>query len=251
MNEIQQNETTPNSRLGKVALITGASSGLGAATVTAFADAGYHVAAVDIRSSTKPARSLGSGTIMRFSADVTDAQAMEQAVSEAFSRFHRIDALINCAGIDHTLWIEELSVEQFDQVIGVNLRGPFLLAKLVWPIMRRQGGGHIVNVASTAALRAWGGASAYHASKFGLVGLSRGLGVEGRECGIDVITVIPGGMRTQFFDRFRDQGIPLPPEENLQDPDHVAKTILFAVTMPQGSVVQEILVTPRLETSWP
>src|SRR5690606_29397380 len=128
---------------------------------------------------------------------------------------------------DHTYWIEEMTIQQFDQVLEVNLRGPFLIAKAVWPVMRRNGGGKIVNVASTAAVRAWSGASAYHASKFGLLGLSRGLGVEGRECGIDVTTIIPGGMRTHFFDRFADQGIPMPDNDCLQEPARVAETILF------------------------
>jgi NAD(P)-dependent dehydrogenase (short-subunit alcohol dehydrogenase family) len=251
MNEEHMSGTPRISRSGKVALVTGASSGLGAATAMTLADAGFDVAALDLRSPSEPPASRGPGTVTYSAVDVADARAVERAISEVMSIFQRIDVLVNCAGIDHTYWIEELSVEQFDQVIDVNLRGPFLMAKAVWPVMRRQGGGHIVNVASTAALRAWGGATAYHASKFGLLGLSRALGVEGRECGIDVTTIIPGGMRTHFFDRFSVQGIPLPPEENLQDPQHVAQTILFAVTMPQGSVVQEILVTAPLEMSWP
>ena len=121
----------------------------------------------------------------------------------------------------------------------------------VFPAMRRQGGGHIVNIASTAAVRAWGNASAYHASKWGLRGFSRGLGVEGRADGIRVTTVIPGGMRTGWFDRFPEQGIPLPDEDHLQDPANVAATILFACQMPPGSAIQEIMVTPLTETSWP
>jgi NAD(P)-dependent dehydrogenase (short-subunit alcohol dehydrogenase family) len=94
----------------------------------------------------------------------------------------------------------------------VNLRGPFLIAKAVLPVMRRRRSGYIINVASTAAVRAWGNASAYHASKWGLVGFSRGLGVEGRADNIKVTTVIPGGMKTHWFDRFPEQGIPLPDE---------------------------------------
>jgi NAD(P)-dependent dehydrogenase (short-subunit alcohol dehydrogenase family) len=159
--------------------------------------------------------------------------------------------VVNCAAIDHTLSVAEMTVEQWDQVIGVNLRGPFLMAKAALPVMQRQRSGHIVNIASTAATRAWANASAYHASKWGVVGFGRGLGVEGRADGIRVTTVIPGGMRTHFFDRFADQGIPMPDEGNLQNPANVAQVIVFAVQMPPDSAMQEVIVTPVTETSWP
>jgi NAD(P)-dependent dehydrogenase (short-subunit alcohol dehydrogenase family) len=144
-----------------------------------------------------------------------------------------------------------MTVAQWDQVIGVNLRGPFLVAKAALPIMRRQGGGHIFNIASTAATRAWANAAAYHASKWGLVGFGRGLGVEGRADHVRVTTVIPGGMRTHFFDRFVEQGIPLPDEANLQDPANVASVIVFAAMLPPESNIPEVMVMPLTETSWP
>ena len=158
---------------------------------------------------------------------------------------------MNCAAIDHTLSVDEMTVEQWDMVIGVNLRGPFLFAKAALPIMRKQHYGHIINIASTAATRAWANAAAYHASKWGLVGFSRGLGVEGRADGIRVTTIIPGGMRTHFFDRFVEQGIPLPEEKNLQDPSNVAQAIVFATKVPPDSALQEMIITPMTETSWP
>jgi NAD(P)-dependent dehydrogenase (short-subunit alcohol dehydrogenase family) len=157
---------------------------------------------------------------------------------------------VNCAGIDHILPVEDLSVEQFDRVISINLRGPFLAAKAVFPATRRQGG-DIINIASTAAVRAWAHASAYHASKWGLRGLSRGLSVEGRADNIRVTTVIPGGMRTGWFETFPEQNIPLPDPSTLQDPANVAGAILLAVSMPADSAVQEIVVTPPGEPSWP
>jgi NAD(P)-dependent dehydrogenase (short-subunit alcohol dehydrogenase family) len=230
-----------------VALVTGAASGLGAATAQVFAGAGFRVAALDLNAE----RISGNERIAPFPCDVTDAASVTAIVDAILARFGRIDAAINCAGIDHTYWLEELTVEQFDQIIAVNLRGPFLVAKAVWPAMKRQGGGHIVNVTSTAAIRAWSGASAYHASKFGLLGLGRGLSVEGRQDNIRVTSLIPGGMDTGFFERFKEQGIPLPDPSTLQRPVDVAQAILFAVTAPAGSVVQEMVVTPIGEPSWP
>ena len=142
-------------RAGRVALVTGAASGLGKAVVEAFAGAGYRVAALDLDGG----RIAGGERIEPASCDVSDAAAVERTVGEVLARHGRIDVAVSCAGVDFTYWLDELTVEQFDRVIGVNLRGPFLIAKAVWPAMRRQGGGHVVNIASTAALRAWSGAS--------------------------------------------------------------------------------------------
>lgn len=240
---------------GKVALVTGAGSGLGAATARAFAEAGCAVACVDLdeQNTGRVSRDLAALDVpsIAIGCDVSNAAAVAAAVRTTAERLGRLDVVVNCAAIDHTLSVDEMSVEQWDAVIGVNLRGPFLMAKAALLIMRRQGGGHIVNVASTAATRAWANASAYHASKWGLVGFSRGLGVEGRQDGIRVTTIIPGGMKTHFFDRFADQGIPMPDDANLQRPENVAQVILFAVRMPPDSALQEVIVTPVTETSWP
>ncbi len=235
----------------RVAVVTGAASGLGAASVEVFREAGFATVALDLRSRESGDSQADCCASVWWTLDVSDAEAVSDVVQQILERFGRIDVVVNCAGIDHTHWIEELSIEQFDQVLGVNLRGPFLIAKAVWPVMRRQGSGHIVNVASTAGVRTWSGASAYHASKFGLIGMSRGLSIEGREAGIRLTTVIPGGMQTNFFDRFVEQGIPLPGAETLQSPTSVARSILFAVTMDPQSVVQEIVITPPNEPSWP
>jgi NAD(P)-dependent dehydrogenase (short-subunit alcohol dehydrogenase family) len=240
---------------GKVVLITGAGSGLGEATAHAFARAGSAVVSIDINQEAveRVSRDLGRFDVeaVAMQCDVSDARAVFRTIAAVVDRFGRLDVVVNNAAIDHTVSVDEMTVEQWDQVIGVNLRGPFLVAKAALVAMRRQRSGHIVNVASTAATRAWANAAAYHASKWGLVGFSRGLGVEGRSDGIRVTTIIPGGMRTRFFDRFIEQGIPMPEEENLQDPANVAELILCAVRMPRDSVLQEMIVTPLTETSWP
>lgn len=249
-------ETETSAKLsGSVALVTGAGSGLGAATARALAAAGCAVACLDLdpdaAGRTASGIAAGDHDATGWGCDVADAAAVEAAVGEILARWGRVDIAVNAAGVDHTYPIHELTVAQWDHVIAVNLRGPFLVAKTVWPAMRRQGDGHIVNIASTAALRAWSGASAYHASKFGLLGFGRGLGMDGRADGIRVTTVIPGGMRTNFFERFVAQGISLPDEAGLQDPADVAAAIVFAVSAPPGSVVQELVVTPPNEPGWP
>lgn len=244
-----------NSLEGKVVLVTGAGSGLGAATTRAFADAGCQLACVDINQAAlaDTCRTLSEqgASSLALPCDVTDADSVAEVARSAGEWAGRLDILVNCAAIDYTCSVEEMSVEQWDRELAVNLRAPFLFAKAVVPWMKRQGSGHIFNIASTAAVRAWANASAYHASKWGVLGLSRGLSVEGRAHGIRVTTIIPGGMQTHFFDRFVEQGIPLPDPANLQDPAAVAETIVFAARIPARSALQELLITPINETSWP
>jgi NAD(P)-dependent dehydrogenase (short-subunit alcohol dehydrogenase family) len=171
----------------------------------------------------------------------------ESDIAAALDGLGRLDVLVNNAAVDFTVPIEELSTAQWDAVINVNLRGPFLLSKHAAALMKRQGSGHIVNIASTAAKRTWPNASAYHASKWGLLGLSHALHAELRPHRIKVSAVVAGGMRTPFLlDRFPDidPGV-------LQDPANVAATIRFLLTLPEETVIPEVMVLPMRESSWP
>ncbi|HEY8476508.1 MAG TPA: SDR family oxidoreductase [Chloroflexota bacterium] len=236
---------------GKVAMVTGAAGGLGAAIAEVFAEAGARLALVDLDEErlrrASPARSVAADQPLLLAADVSDPLQVERVVTDAVAALGGVDVLVNNAGVDYTLPLIDLSVEQWQRVLGVNLTGAFLFTRAVFPIMRDRGGGHIVNVASTAARRGWANATAYCASKFGLVGFTQALLVEGRPHNIRATVLVPGGMRTSFFDR-----LPEPPDpRNLQDPRAVAEVALFVVTRPPGSVVHEVLVCPPTETSWP
>jgi NAD(P)-dependent dehydrogenase (short-subunit alcohol dehydrogenase family) len=238
----------------KVVLITGSGSGLGEATAHAFVRQGAKVAVLDVNAAAaqrvKQALGVCDTGSMAIACDVSDAAEAGKSVEAVINRFGRLDVLVNNAAIDYTSPVREMTIEQWQKVIAVNLTGPFVLAKAALPHLARSRG-HIVNVASIAATRAWANASAYHASKWGLVGFSRALGVECRADGVRVTTLLPGGMRTHFFDRFLEQGIPMPDEANLQDPSSVAEVIVFSVALPRNSALQEVIVTPMTETSWP
>jgi NAD(P)-dependent dehydrogenase (short-subunit alcohol dehydrogenase family) len=235
----------------KIAFVTGGGRGLGAAICNALAAAGATVVVADINfeNAHAVAREVGKagGQAHALQVDIGAEEQVQQAIAETLSSYGRLDALINNAGIDFTLPIDELSVEQWDAVVRTNLRGPFLLCKYASPVMRRHGSGHIINIASTAAKRAWPNASAYHASKWALLGLSHALHAELRPHGIKVSAVIAGGMRTPFLlDRFPD----LDPGV-LQDPANVAATVCFLLTQPAETVIPEVMVLPMRETSWP
>jgi NAD(P)-dependent dehydrogenase (short-subunit alcohol dehydrogenase family) len=236
---------------GSVALVTGGGSGLGAELCNVLAGAGARVIAADIslERATRTADSLRAAgqQVQAIELDVSEQAAVDAAFDELARNYGSIDILVTTAGTDVTLPFDELPAEDWERVLGVNLRGPFLLAHAAYPLMKAQGRGQIVNITSTAAKRVWPNASAYHASKWGLLGLSHALHVEGRSCGVKVTAVVAGGMRTPFIlERFpeTDPGL-------LQDPRTVAEAIRFVLTLPPESVIAELMVLPMRETSWP
>jgi NAD(P)-dependent dehydrogenase (short-subunit alcohol dehydrogenase family) len=239
---------------GKVAFVTGAASGLGAALALELARAGADIVAADVRPA--PLQAVvadlrGHGVRAEALAlDVGDPAAARDAIEGTVARMGRLDILVNNAGTDVTLPIDALSEQDWLRVIGTNLNGPFLLAKHAAARMREHNGddgGDIINIVSTAAKRAWPNASAYHASKWGLLGLSHALHAELRPHGIRVTAVVAGGMRTPFLlDRFPD----LDPDQ-LQDPAVVAQAIVQVLLLPRESVIPELTILPMQETSWP
>lgn len=236
---------------GRVALVTGAGSGLGEAVAFALSRARVAVVAADINEEeanrVAAQVSLHGGHATPFKVDVSDASQVEEMVQAALNQYGRIDFLINNAGVDHTLPITEMTLDQWNRVIGVNLTGAFICSKAVFRAMQAQGGGHIVNVASTAGKRGWPNATAYCASKFGLVGFTQALAAEGRPFGIKASLIVPGGMRTHFFDRLEEK----PDPKNLNDPSNVANVIVFTLSQPAECNINEVIVCSVNETSWP
>ncbi|MCC6858151.1 MAG: SDR family oxidoreductase [Bryobacterales bacterium] len=236
---------------GAVTLVTGAGRGLGAAICEVLSEAGAVICAADICA--QPAADLAAALPrngaehMAAALDVGDESQVERTLQRILDRYGRLDVVVNNAGVDLTAPVDEMPVSEWDRILATNLRGPFLTARLAFPVMKRGGGGQIVNIVSTAARRAWANAAAYHASKFGLLGLSHALHVEGRRHNIKVTAVISGGMRTPFLlERFPDID-----SSTLQDPHNVARTVLFVLRQPAESVIPEVMVLPMRETSWP
>lgn len=236
---------------GKVALVTGGGRGLGEAICRMLGKAGAIAVVADIRKELAENVAIeiqaDGGKAIALQLDVCDEHQAEAVINQVMQQFGHLDILINNAGTDVTLPIDELAIADWDKVIAVNLRAPFVLSKLVLPGMKQQKYGHIVNIASTASKRAWANASAYHASKWGLLGFSHALHVEARPHQVKVTAVLAGGMQTPFIlDRFPDT-----PLDNLQDPKNVADTIRYVLCQPEGTVIPEVMVLPMRETSWP
>jgi NAD(P)-dependent dehydrogenase (short-subunit alcohol dehydrogenase family) len=236
---------------GRTILVTGGGRGLGAAICETLSSEGAHVFVGErngeladqcvhgLRGRGRSAEAL----LM----DVGSEEEVARAVAKAHDRFGRLDAVINNAAIDVTAPIDEISVEDWDRVVRTNLRGAFLVTRAAVAYMRPRKRGHIVNVASTASKRTWPNASAYHTTKWGLLGFSHAMHAELRPHGIKVSAVLPGGMKTPFLlDRFPDIDT-----DTLQDPANVAQAVRFVLTMPDETVIPEVMVIPMRETSWP
>ncbi|WP_432865732.1 SDR family oxidoreductase [Microbispora rosea] len=221
-------------------LITGGASGLGRATAMAVAKAGGRPLVVDVD---EP-----DGGFDHVRADLADREQAERAVRELAGRAGGLDGVVTAAGVDACGRLEDVAAEQWERVIGVNLLGTAAVVRAALPYLRRSGG-KVVTVASTLGVRALSDATAYCASKFGVVGFTRALAAElaGQ---VGVTLLIPGGMQTNFFNDRPDQYKP-GPDARLNQPEDVASAILFALGQPQGCEVRELVVCASTETSWP
>ncbi len=201
---------------GKVAFITGAAHGQGRATALAIARAGASIAAFDVAKPLDyPAYEMGSGDdlgtlqaecravgseSLAFAGDVRDDAAVAAAVDATVAEFGRIDILFNNAGICAYGYAHELSEDEWDAMIDINLKGAWLVARRVIPVMIQQGSGVIINNSSIAGLRGMGRLSHYAASKWGLTGLTKSWAIELAPHGIRVNSIHPTGVNTPMND---------------------------------------------------
>jgi NAD(P)-dependent dehydrogenase (short-subunit alcohol dehydrogenase family) len=226
--------------LGRV-LVTGGASGLGSAVADAVARAGGTPIVFDLH---PPAEGIDHEQV-----DLADSRAAEAAVERTIERHDGLDAIVTAAGTDACGRLEDVPAESWERVVAVNLIGTAAIVRAALPALEGADNGRVVTVASTLGLRALSDATAYCASKFGVVGLSRALAVElaGR---VGVTLLVPGGMRTHFFDG-RDPRYQPPPDAPLLAPQEVADAVLFALTRPRGQELRELVVCSSEETSWP
>lgn len=245
--------------MGQVALVTGASSGLGRATAIALAEAGADVGLIgrseaDLDQVAQHIVTSGRRALA-LPVDLADERQPESCVARLMDRFSRLDVLVNAAGTDVPGPVEELTTAGWDRVLDVNLRAPFLLARSVFPHMRQQGRGTIINVSSVAGKRGWANASAYCASKFGLTGLTQAIAAEGKPHGIRACILYPGGMDTNWgvwtsVERSDEQEEP-PSSTKALPPGDVASLIVWIAAAPPQLVLNEAIVSPLEEVGWP
>jgi NAD(P)-dependent dehydrogenase (short-subunit alcohol dehydrogenase family) len=222
-------------------LVTGGASGLGRAVVEQLLERGDAVAVLD----RAPASVDGA---LHIQVDLANTEAAEDGVGAVQARLGRLDAVVTAAGIDECGAFGDVDRTAWERVIAVNLLGTAAVVRAALPDLARPDG-RVILVASTLGWRALPDATAYCASKFGVVGFARALAAESR--GRPGVTcLLPGGMATAFFDGRPEQYKP-GPDAKLNDPAAVARSVLFALDQPVGCEVRELLVCPAEETSWP
>jgi NAD(P)-dependent dehydrogenase (short-subunit alcohol dehydrogenase family) len=226
--------------LGNV-IITGGSSGLGAATVEAVIRRGGTPLVIDMKE--PPAE------VAFAQADLADTEAVDAAVRALAEEVDgQVNGVFTAAGIDSCGKLGDVAAKDWERVVHVNLLGTAAVIRSALPYLKATGG-RIVTCASTLGIKAVSDATAYCASKFGVVGFSRALAAElAGEVG--VTTLIPGGMHTSFFDD-RDEQYKPPPDAKLNKPENVAETVVFALSQPAGCEVREMVVCAPTESSWP
>jgi NAD(P)-dependent dehydrogenase (short-subunit alcohol dehydrogenase family) len=227
-------------RLGTI-LVTGGASGLGAATVRAISAAGGTPLVLDLQPAADGVQGL--------TVDLSDTAAAEAAVEEIVDRAGgRLDGVVTAAGIDACGPLDQVPRQSWERVVSVNLLGTAAVVRAALPHLRRSRG-RVVTVASTLGIKAVSDATAYCASKFGVVGFTRALAAEtAGEVGVTLL--IPGGMHTAFFDGRTEQYKP-GPDAVLNKPEDVAAAVVFALGQPAGCELRELVIACSTETSWP
>jgi NAD(P)-dependent dehydrogenase (short-subunit alcohol dehydrogenase family) len=221
----------------KTILITGASRGLGRATAEAFLRAGAHVVAtgrnVHAMLQSEAALKAIGGRLELVTLEVTN----EAAVAKLIRSLERLDVLINNAGISQSKPFLQTSTEEFRRMLEVNVIGAFIVMREAARKMAAQGGGDVINIASTGALQGLPGMASYATSKHALLGLARSVRLELRSQGVRVMTVCPGPIKTEILgpEGYLDQAI---------EPHDLAETLVYIASARRSLAIQELVIVP-------
>ncbi len=234
---------------GKVAIVTGSSSGIGKAIALRFGQEGATVvvAARRIRLCEQTVAQITTigGNAWATQTDVTHEQHVERLIHDTVTRYGRIDILVNNAGIGGGSRVAETSTEAFDEVMRVNVRGTFLCCRAGFRQMQQQGGGVILNMSSVTGLQAWAGNGVYSASKHAIMALTKSLADEGRPYNIKVSAICPGAVADDLVDASPTDIM----DSEKIDPFDVAEAALYLSTLGKHTVVHQI-VLDRLGADW-
>ena len=238
--------STRNSIEGKVAIVTGASKGIGKAIASVFAKSGAKVVLAArtgnvVEHVASDLKETGAD-VLAIPTDVTNGDAVQSLITETLDVYQHLDILINNAGAGVFGNVVDYDFADWDTVINSNLKGVFLCSKFALPHLIADGGGQIINVLSIAAKVAFPASGAYCAAKAGALALTKVLAAEVRQQNVRVTAVLPGSVGTPFWDDIPEH----PDFEKMLKPEHIADVILSVCQQPNGMVTEEIVVMPPL-----
>jgi len=229
---------------GKVALITGASAGIGAAVARDLSAAGVKLGLLSRRGD-----DLGLPEALGVACDVRDRAAVASAVEAVVARFGRLDIVVANAGVGSYGAFLDLDPDELETMIDVNLKGTLYTAAAALPHLVKAGGGDFIALASCAGVRAFPGEAVYNASKFGQVGFTRAMDGELREHGVRCSSICPGGVATEFaFGSGREEGMAA--LDGMMSAQEVSDVVLFALTRPRDMRIMTTTFRPMTEASW-
>jgi NADP-dependent 3-hydroxy acid dehydrogenase YdfG len=229
---------------GRVALVTGASGGIGASVAHKLHDAGASVGLLS-----RHGDDLGLERGLGLTCDVRDRAAVEEATEAVVERFGSLNVVIANAGVGSYGPFLELDPDQVEAMIDINLKGTLYTAAATLPHLIDSGEGDFISMASVAGLRGFPGESVYNASKFGQLGFTRSLDHELRERGVRCTCICPGGVNTNFaIGTGRTEGDP--DLEGMLTADEVADVVLFTITRPRRMRILTTSFRPMIEASW-
>ncbi|WP_416398002.1 SDR family oxidoreductase [Allohahella sp. A8] len=238
---------------GKVVIITGASSGLGEATARRLAERGARLVLAARREerlqSLQKELTAKDAEVIYQVTDVTDRKQVESLAKAAKDKFGRIDVLVNNAGLMPLAPLDKLKVDEWEQMIDVNIKGVMYGIAAVLPTMREQHSGHVINLSSVAGHKVFQGAAVYCATKYAVRALSEGLRMEAGD-EIRSTNISPGAVATELTSTITDPKAAKAADEMYKvaiDPDAVARAIVFAIEQPHDVDINEIILRPTAQ----
>jgi NAD(P)-dependent dehydrogenase (short-subunit alcohol dehydrogenase family) len=246
---------------GKVAFVTGAANGIGRAAALAFAREGAGVVVADVseqgNQETASMVEEAGGRALAVRCDVSRAEDVKAALDKAVEAFGRLDCAFNNAGVEQPITATaDLTEEEWDRIVSINLRGVFLCMKHEIPLMLRQGGGAIVNTSSGAGVKGFAGQAAYCAAKYGIVGLSKAAALDYAKSNIRINAVCPGIIETPMMDRFsggtpegRARVIAQEPIGRMGKPEEIAAAVIWLCSDAAAFVVGHAMVIDGGQTA--